>query len=422
MMTTPQTGPWKVLLVDDEPAVHAVSQLILADLRFEDRAVELLSADSAAQARELLARERGIALVLLDVVMETDDAGMALVQHIREQLGEQDMQIVLRTGQPGMAPEHEIVQGYEINGYVLKTELTAQRLHTIVVAGLRGFRHAQQLRQERSQAPAAAATPAQQQARDTLVQELRAGALGDRALLQVQPELALATHQVRGAELVLSWRSALGLLPANRLAALLPLGAERRALVQWLLEQACAWGRAWRAAGQPALRVSVPLVGDSLTDPAVGPAVLASLAQAGLPGDALDLLVSEASLLDGGDVARAALERLRAAGVSVTLVDFGGQSIALQRLHQQLPDRLKLHRVLVRAVRSDAQRMAMARSVMALAQTLHIVAIADGIGSDDDAQFFTWEGCELGQGDALAPACAPADLAGWLQHGGLAGH
>jgi len=71
----------------------------------------------------------------------------------------------------------------------------------------------------------------------------------------------------------------------------------------------------------------------------------------------------------------------------------------------------------VRAVRSDAERMAMARSLIALAQTLHIVAIADGIASDDDAQFFKWEGCDLGQGDALAPACAVADLAHWLQHG-----
>jgi EAL domain-containing protein (putative c-di-GMP-specific phosphodiesterase class I) len=87
-----------------------------------------------------------------------------------------------------------------------------------------------------------------------------------------------------------------------------------------------------------------------------------------------------------------------------------------------VPDRLKLHRVFVRAVRSDPARMAMARSLIALAQTLGIAAIADGISSDDDAQFFTWEGCELGQGDALAPACAVADLADWLQHGQRLSH
>ena len=76
---------WKVLLVDDEPAVHQVSRLILSDLTFDGRGIELLSAESAAQAREILSRERELALVLLDVVMESDDAGLALVRHIREQ-------------------------------------------------------------------------------------------------------------------------------------------------------------------------------------------------------------------------------------------------------------------------------------------------------------------------------------------------
>mgnify|MGYP003484483396 CR=1 FL=1 len=104
-----EAARWKVLLVDDEPAVHQVSQLILADLQFDGRGIELLCAHSAAQAREMLARECDVALVLLDVVMETDDAGLALVQHIREQQGDRLVQIVLRTGQPGVAPEREVV-------------------------------------------------------------------------------------------------------------------------------------------------------------------------------------------------------------------------------------------------------------------------------------------------------------------------
>jgi EAL domain-containing protein (putative c-di-GMP-specific phosphodiesterase class I) len=94
----------------------------------------------------------------------------------------------------------------------------------------------------------------------------------------------------------------------------------------------------------------------------------------------------------------------------------------MQSLHRLGPDRLKIHRPFVRGVASDPERMALARSVIALAQTLHIVAIADGIASDSDAQFFKWEGCELGQGDALAPACALADVADGLQHGNRAPH
>ncbi len=95
---------WKVLLVDDEPAVHEVSSLILSGLSFEGRDIELLSANSAAQARDVLARHHDVALVLLDVVMETDDAGIALVQHVREQRRDSDIQIVLRTGQPSRGP------------------------------------------------------------------------------------------------------------------------------------------------------------------------------------------------------------------------------------------------------------------------------------------------------------------------------
>ncbi len=88
-----------------------------------------------------------------------------------------------------------------------------------------------------------------------------------------------------------------------------------------------------------------------------------------------------------------------------------------------VPDRLKLHRLFVRGVVHEPERMALARSLIALAQTLNIVSIADGISSDADAQFFKWEGCELGQGDALAPACAPSDVAdvssAWAARGAL---
>lgn len=418
----PEPAPWKVLLVDDEPAVHEVSGLILADLQFEGRGIELLSTHSAAQARDVLAREPGIALVLLDVVMETDDAGMALVQHIRESLHDQDVQIVLRTGQPGMAPENEIVRRYEVNGYVLKTEVTAQRLQTIVIAALRGYRHAQTLRAVQPAEPRASGSQATALARQTLRRELHASRDGQAVLLQAQPEVELVSNGVHGVELVACWKSATGMLPAARVGELLPPGPLRRRAVQWLLAQGCFWARAWQGGTGRALRVSLPLVGDSLADRAVPGLVLAALQQSGLPPDALDLLISEATLFGGQPEVRDALSTLRAAGVTVTLVDFGGQTISLQRLNQMVPDRLKLHRVFVRAVRSDPERMAMARSLIALAQTLRIVAIADGIASDDDAQFFKWEGCDLGQGDVLAPACAVADLGAWLQHGRSISH
>lgn len=418
----PDAGRWKVLLVDDEPVVHEVSRLILADLAFEGREVEVLSAGSAAQAREILARHADIALVLLDVVMETDDAGVALVQHIRGQLRNADVQIVLRTGQPGMAPERELVLGYEINGYCLKTDVTAQRLHSIVISALRSYRSTRALRAMLERDVQRALPPGPDAARSALAAELMLMHEAGSVLLQAQPEVVLASNQVSGIELVPQWKTSLGLLPAARVGEVLPDGAARRGIVLWLLAQACFWARSWRASFGAPVTVSVPLVAESLGDCGTLEAVLAAVRDAGLAPGTLDLLVGEATLLSGHPDMRAAVAALRAAGLSFTLVDFGAQTISLPHLNQLVPDRLKIHRLFVRGVAGDPEQMAMARSLIALAQTLNILAIADGVSSDSDAQFFKWEGCDLGQGDALAPACTPADVADFLQHGRRAAH
>jgi EAL domain-containing protein (putative c-di-GMP-specific phosphodiesterase class I)/FixJ family two-component response regulator len=404
-----EAARWKVLLVDDEPAVHQVSQLILADVQFDGRGIELSCAQSAAQAREMLARERDVALVLLDVVMETDDAGLALVQHIREQRRDHLVQIVLRTGQPGAAPEREVVLRHEINGYWLKTDLTAQRLRSIVISALRTYRLARNGPAASGSTPARADTSA-----EALRIELARAAPGDAVVWQAQPEIALASNRVAGIELVPMWKTSIGLLPAARVFETLVDAATRRAHALHLLAHACAWARTWRT-NDTALTVSIPAVGDCIDDGQTQARVGEMVQQAALPRGTLDLLVGETSLLRGGSVLQQARAQLRAAGVGFTLVDVGAGTISLQRLAQLGPDRLKIHRPFVRNVSADPERMALARSVIALAHTLRIVAIADGIACDSDAQFFRWEGCELGQGDALVPACAPGDVAKLLQ-------
>ena len=137
--TTPLLRDWRVLVVDDDVEVHAVTRLILGKMRYKGRGMELLSAHSAAEARRLLEREQGIAVILLDVVMETDDAGLRLVTAIREELGNVATRIILRTGQPGQAPEEQVIVDYDINDYKAKSELTAQKLFTTVVAALRSY-------------------------------------------------------------------------------------------------------------------------------------------------------------------------------------------------------------------------------------------------------------------------------------------
>ncbi len=130
---------WKVLIVDDEPMIHQVTSLALQNFEFEGKKLKLISAHSGAEARDILNQESGIALILLDVVMETDDAGLRLVNFIRYELKDQLVRIVLRTGQPGVAPEKEVITKYDIDDYKAKTELTVDKLYTTVHTALRSF-------------------------------------------------------------------------------------------------------------------------------------------------------------------------------------------------------------------------------------------------------------------------------------------
>ncbi len=135
----PKKRDWRILIVDDDAEVHTVTRMILGKIRYKDRNIELLSAYSAREAREVMEKERDIAVVLLDVVMETDDAGLQLVKVIREALHNPSIRIILRTGQPGQAPEERVIVDYDINDYKAKSELTAQKLFTTVIAALRSY-------------------------------------------------------------------------------------------------------------------------------------------------------------------------------------------------------------------------------------------------------------------------------------------
>lgn len=135
-----EASRWPLLIVDDEEEVHAVTKLALAGFDFAGRGLEFVSAHSGAEARDVLRRRSDIAVVLLDVVMETDHAGLEVADYIRNTLDNQFLRIVLRTGQPGQAPEREVIRRYDINDYKEKTELTAKKLFTVVYTALRSYR------------------------------------------------------------------------------------------------------------------------------------------------------------------------------------------------------------------------------------------------------------------------------------------
>lgn len=145
--------PWKVLIVDDEEGIHGITRMIFRGYEFENRPIELISATSSQQAKEILQTQADIALALLDVVMEQDNTGLLLVDHIRNELDNQDIRIILRTGHPGYAPEAQVIVNYDINDYLSKAELSASRLLTSVVVALRSYRDIKSARQHQISTP-----------------------------------------------------------------------------------------------------------------------------------------------------------------------------------------------------------------------------------------------------------------------------
>ncbi len=129
-----------ILIVDDEEEVHNITKSVLRNFEFEGKKIKIHSAYSGIEAIEFLKSNENIALVLLDVVMETDDAGLIVAKKIREELHNKNIRIVLRTGQPGSAPEKDVIDNYDINDYKEKTELTSIKLYTTIMAALRSYR------------------------------------------------------------------------------------------------------------------------------------------------------------------------------------------------------------------------------------------------------------------------------------------
>ncbi|MDB5813994.1 MAG: hypothetical protein JWM03_599 [Rhodocyclales bacterium] len=130
---------WRVLIVDDDPDVHAATEFALRDVLVLDRPLQFFHANSAAQAQAILQNENDIAVIVLDVVMEDDDAGLRLVRIVRDVLQLHETRIILRTGQPGYAPEMQAIRDYDINDYKTKSELTRTKLFTSLTSAIRSY-------------------------------------------------------------------------------------------------------------------------------------------------------------------------------------------------------------------------------------------------------------------------------------------
>lgn len=142
---TSELPPWRILLVDDDQDVHEATKFALHGLTIFGRPLEFLHTHSSAEAQALLSWEQNIAVVLLDVVMETATAGLDLVDVIRKELKLDSLRIILRTGQPGHAPDVDTVRRYDINDYHTKSELTRSRLYVALSTAIRTYDQIEQV-------------------------------------------------------------------------------------------------------------------------------------------------------------------------------------------------------------------------------------------------------------------------------------
>ena len=185
---------WRILIVDDDADVHQATEFALSNTPILNRPLMFLHAYSSAEAVELLKHEHDIAVILLDVVMESEDAGLRLVRRVREELNIRESRIVLRTGQPGYAPEMDAIRDYDINDYKTKSELSRNRLYTTLTTAIRSYDQIHAINASRRGLGMIIRSSAELMARHGL-QEFAAGVITQLAgLLRLAPEGIVCAH------------------------------------------------------------------------------------------------------------------------------------------------------------------------------------------------------------------------------------
>ncbi|PIE35573.1 hypothetical protein CSA56_03580 [candidate division KSB3 bacterium] len=175
-----QSPPCKIMIVDDDKGIHAITCKVLEDFAFDQRGIKFFHAYSGKQAIQLFKEHPDIALILLDVVMETEHAGLDVVRFIREELHNMIVRIILYTGQPGLAPKRTIITDYDINDYKVKSMLTSQGLSTAVTSAIRTYRDFHVIKQQR----------------DNLQKALEGAQIDQNARYQCLVNLARGVHSI----------------------------------------------------------------------------------------------------------------------------------------------------------------------------------------------------------------------------------
>jgi len=248
-------------------------------------------------------------------------------------------------------------------------------------------------------------------ARASLEADLRKALQQGQFVLHYQPQID-DSGTISGTEALVRWQHpSLGLVPP---AAFIPLAEETGLILplgQWVLTTACRQLAAWAAIpGRAHLNISVNVSVRQFRQPDFVAQVLAALEETGALPQRLQLELTESLLLDEVEEVIAKMEALRARGVSFALDDFGTGYSSLSYLRRLPLDQLKIDKSFVTDIIGNTNDAVISRTIVALAHSLGLAVIAEGVETTEQRQFLALQGCRSYQGFLLSAPLALADL------------
>jgi diguanylate cyclase (GGDEF)-like protein len=218
-------------------------------------------------------------------------------------------------------------------------------------------------------------------------------------LLHYQPKVEVATGLIIGIEALLRWRHPLrGLISPMDF---IPLAEETGLIVpigEWVLATACARTKAWQDKTGAKLGVAVNLSAQQFADPMLLSRLTQIIHASGLDPSSLELEITESVVMSHGASAVTALEKLKSAGVQIAMDDFGTGYSSLAYLKRFPIDTLKVDRSFIRDIPSDSGDMKITRAIIAMAHSLKLKVVAEGVETADQLRFLQAQRCDAVQG------------------------
>jgi diguanylate cyclase (GGDEF)-like protein/PAS domain S-box-containing protein len=233
--------------------------------------------------------------------------------------------------------------------------------------------------------------------------------------LQYQPRISVDTGRIVGAEALVRWRHpALGVMAPGHFIPLLEETGMIEQLDLWVLGEACERAAGWRAQGLPPMRVSVNLSARQFQQAGLALRVRAALEKSGLPPACLELEITESTVMRDTEEAAGVLRSLKALGVGLSIDDFGTGYSSLSYLKRFPLDVLKIDRSFVADVIHDPNDASITRAIIALAHSLNLEAVAEGVETREQAEFLKENGCDEIQGYYFSRPVWPEEMAQML--------